>query len=511
MQENIDDQTVKEFNKPYKDLSDLDKKHICQKEIFEYIFYFEEPAEREKIIMELEERAKEVGAGPNFKRIYKQYEKIFSRNNKNNNNLIKQSHNEIGDMLLKNNYMYIFENDICIYKDGVYKKNGKEISKKILELVPDSTIHFRNEVYQYLLLKAEEKQFDRENGIINFKNGLFSIKEKKMYEHSPEYFSTNQINTKLNLQAPKVQAIDNVLEKLSSGNIKRKQTILEMIGYSMTTSVKLQKAFILYGKTARNGKSTLIDIIGHLLGDENIGTTSFKDMNQNKFAGAGIKNKLLNSGSEMTDEYIVDVEIFKKYVTGDYLEIEEKFKPRQKIRPYAKFIFSANELPRVADKTNGFYRRLQIIPLEYSFTDKDRKTFDFNKLISKEAMEYLAKISLEAYLDMGEKFSNYEESSIEVEKYKIETNNVLSFINDEDYLYPIIEENCVRYASWVYEYYKNYCIQNQYKAIGMKRFYKEIEKSKLIFKVGNHKKQKVYTFNKDFYKPTPPTPPEKIN
>ena len=34
MQENIDNQTVIEFNKPYKDLSDLDKKHIFQKEIF---------------------------------------------------------------------------------------------------------------------------------------------------------------------------------------------------------------------------------------------------------------------------------------------------------------------------------------------------------------------------------------------------------------------------------------------------------------------------------------------
>ena len=503
MQENIDNQTVIEFNKPYKDLSDLDKKHICQKEIFEYIFYFDEPAEREEIIMELEERAKEVGAGPNFKRMYKQYEKLFLKNNKNSNNLIRQSHNEIGDKLLQNNNMYIFENDICIYEDGVYKKNEKDVSKKILELVPDSTIHFRNEVYQYLLLKLDEKKFDRENGIINFKNGLFSIKERKMYNHSPQYFSTNQINTNLNFEASKVQAIDDVLDKLSCGIDERKQTILEMIGYSMTTSVRLQKAFILYGNKARNGKSTLIDIITHLLGDNNVGTTSFKDMNQNKFAGSGIKNKLLNSGSEMTDEYIIDVEKFKLFITGDYLEIEEKFKPRQKIRPYAKFIFSANELPRVADKTDGFYRRLQIIPLEYSFTDRDRKAFDFNKLVSKEALGYLAKISLEAYLNMECVFSNNEESETEVAKYKIETNNILSFINDEDFINPFMEENAVRYASIVYEYYKKYCLENQCRPIGMKKFYKEIEKSKLIFRVGKHNNQKVYTFNKDFYNTTP--------
>ena len=414
---------------------------------------------------------------------------------------MKQSHNEIGDKLLQDNNMYIFENDICIYENGVYKKNEKDIERKVIELVPDSTIHFRNEVYQYLLLKAEEKEFDRENGIINFKNGLFSVKERKMYNHSPKYFSTNQINTNFNLTAPKVQAVDDVLDKLSCGKYERKQTILEMIGYSMTTSIKLQKAFILYGNKARNGKSTLIDIIVHLLGDDNVGTVSFKDMNQNRFAGSGIKNKLLNSGSEMTDEYIEDVEIFKKYVTGDYLEIEEKFKPRQKIRPYAKFIFSANELPRVADKTDGFYRRLQIIPLEYSFTDKDRKSFDFNKLISKEALEYLAKISLEAYLNMGENFSNHEENEIEIAKYKVGANSILTFINDEEYITSLIEKTSTsRFANEIYNLYKQYCADNQYRAIGRNKFYKEIEKSELISAIGKSNNQKTYIFNLDFYK-----------
>ena len=156
-----------------------------------------------------------------------------------------------------------------------------------------------------------------------------------------------------------------------------------------------------------------------------------------------------------------------------------------------------------AYKTDGFYRRLQIIPLEYSFTNKDRKSFDFNKLVSKESLEYLAKISLEAYLNMNEDFANYEENKKEVAKYKVETNNILSFINDEDFILPFMEENSVRYASIVYEYYKKYCVENQYRPIGMKKFYKEIEKSNLIFRVGKHNNQKVYTLNKEFYKPTP--------
>lgn len=496
----LEDEEVKEFNRPYKDVQDLDERTIIKKEIFDYIFYFEDPIEREGIIIELEKRAKELKIPSNFKRILKQYEKKYLNESKNEGSISKQSHNEVADILLENNNIVLYENDLFIYKDGVYSKDETKIERKIIEIIPDATSHFREEVYKILKLKLEPKEkFDREKKVINFKNGLFSIKERKMYEHTASFFSINQINTNLNFTAPKVRAIDDVLDKLSCGIAERKRTILEMIGYSMTTSIALQKAFILYGNTAQNGKSTLINIITELIGNENVGTVPFKELSKNKFAGSGIRGKLLNVGSEMTDEFIEDVSNFKMYITGDEVEVEEKFKPRRKIKPYAKFIFSANELPTVADKTDGFYRRLQIIPLEYSFTNKDRKTFDFNELVTKEALEYLAKISIEAYLNMKENFSNYEESEDEVNKYRTTGSSVLSFINDEEYITSIVKsETRNRFAKEIYALYKNYCIENQYRPIGRNKFYKEFEKSKLIV-IGEYQHQKIYTFNLDFY------------
>lgn len=496
MNEELQQEMLKE-NAPY-NLEELNKKTILDKKIFEYIFSIDEPADREQIIVELEEKAEILKVLSNFKRTLKLYEKKYKNNNQQNL-LAKQSHNEIGDTLLQNNNMYVFENDICIYENGVYKKNEKDISRKIIDLVPDSTIHFRNEVYQYLLLKAEEKQVERESGIINFKNGLFSVKVRKMYKHNPKFFSINQVNTNLNFDAPKVQAIDDVLDKLSSGDEKRKQTILEMIGYSMTTSVKLQKAFILYGSTARNGKSTLINIIRELIGKENIGEVSFEDLNTKQFAGIGVKGKILNIGAEMTDKYMEDVSKFKEWITGDDLEVEQKFKPRQTIRPYAKFIFNANKLPKVADKTDGFYRRLQLIPLETSFTDEDAQKFNFEELISKEALEYLAKISLEAYLNIGKTFSNHKESQFEVDKYKSVNNNVLSFLEDIDYIRTFINANVItKKAIDVFEYYKQYCKENGDIVIGRNKFYEEIEQSKYITK-GKYNRWTTYTFDRKHY------------
>lgn len=494
------------INQPsFGEIEELTEETIFNDEIYYWLIAINSAGERQKQKRKLIKKADELGVKKDFGEFLKQCEKDFKREEKTINKNMQLKHNEVAEKILVENSIALYENDLFIYKNGFYSREEIEIERKIIEIIPDATSHFRVEVCKNLKLKLEPKEmFDREGGIINFKNGLFSIKEQKMYKHSPNFFSINQINTNLNFSAERVQAVDDVLNKLSSGIKGRKQTILEMIGYSMTTSVKLQKAFILYGNTARNGKSTLIDIIIHLLGDNNVGTVPFKEISKNKFAGAGIKGKLLNVGSEMTDEFIDDVSNFKMYITGDEVEIEEKFKPRQKIKPYAKFIFNANELPRVADKTDGFYRRLQIIPLEHSFTDKDAQNFNFNELISAKALEYLAKISLEAYLSMGETFSNCEESKKEVDKYKVNSNSVLTFINDEEYIYSIINKTSkVRNASEIYYLYRQYCTENQYKAVGMKKFYKEIEKSGLIEYVGNCNHQKTYTLNLNFYNTNP--------
>lgn len=499
MSEKWEEQLIEE-NPPY-EIEKLDTENIFDDNIFYWLMAIESVGERQKQKRKLIKKATELGIKSDFCEFLKECEKKFikeERQQKKQNMLLK--HNEVAEKILEENSIVLYENDLFIYKDGVYSREEMDIEKKIIDIIPDATSHFRSEVCKNIRLKLNPiEKFDRENNIINFRNGLFSINKRKMYEHTPKFFSINQINTNLNFNASRVQAVDDVLNKLSSGVEKRKQTILEMIGYSMTTSVKLQKAFILYGNTARNGKSTLINIISELIGNKNIGTVPFKELSKNKFAGVGIKGKLLNVGSEMTDEFIEDVSNFKMYITGDEVEIEEKFKPRQKIKPYTKFIFSANELPTVADKTDGFYRRLQIIPLEYSFTDKDAKNFNFNELITKEALEYLAKISIEAYLNIGDTFSNYEESENEVNKYRTTGSSILSFINDEEYITSIIKETTKnRYANEVYSCYKNYCIENQYRPIGRNKFYKEFEKSKLII-TGEYQHRKVYTFNLDFY------------
>ena len=277
------------------------------------------------------------------------------------------------------------------------KENEKSIHRKIIEIYPKSTIRMQKEVISYLLTIAPEAELQYDN-FINFKNGLFDLRTNQIIQHSPQYFTVNQININLNIDPIKISAVDNFLDRITCGNNERKNAILEMIGYSMTSSVKMQKAFVLYGKTAGNGKSTLLEIIEKLIGRENISHVTLQDFVSNRFSVSEIKGKLVNIVSEMTKEFLKDSSVFKQIVTGDIITVEEKFKDIYTIKPYAKHIFTANELPKVADTSNGYFRRLFIIPFEAIFTETEKSNFNFNELVTQQALEYLATISLKEYI-----------------------------------------------------------------------------------------------------------------
>lgn len=462
------------------DIERLSKGELISPDIFDYLLTIDDEFQREKIQMQLEEQAKKQDCLSNFKKVQKLY------NQKNgltsNSKTIKYTvkHNEIADQLMKENSIVIYNDTLYIYANGLYVEGKKDIERKILSIYPEAKSNFREEVYKNLMLTYNTKSIDKECGIINFKNVLYDIKQNKAIAHTPNFFSVNQINVNFNKDAHRVKAIDDFFDRISTNNQIRKQTLLEMIGYCMTTSVNLQKCFILYGPTASNGKSTLIRLITNLVGLDNISYVSLNDMCQNRFASSSIRNKLLNIGAEMPDDYIKDVSNFKMLISGDNIEIEKKYEDRTPTSPYAKFIFNANSLPNVVDKTNGFYRRLHIIPLETKFTVEDSIKFNFNELITQEALEYLAKIALEAYLSMDKHFSNYEESDKIVRKYMISSNSVYSFITDEESMFSLFANNKQVPAQEVYDKYKIYCLNNILKPLGRNKFYIELQKSKII-------------------------------
>lgn len=400
-------------------------------------------------------------------------------------------HVKIAKVVCKTLYIQYYNEGLYIYKNGVYTNDISILELEIIKVYRNATRNIMKEVLHHIETIKKSNIIEPDKNFINFKNGLYDLKNKKLIKHTPKIFTLNQINASYIANPPTNNDILNFFNDITSNNSERKKALLQIIGYCFTLGVELQKAFIFYGETAENGKSTLLEIINRLIGRENISHVSIHELQKSRFCSSELKNKLLNCVSELPRNNLDSVEVFKAVVTGDVMSVEEKFKKRYEIRPYAKHIFTSNELPSVSDTTYGFYRRINIIKFDAKFSEEQKNNFNINNILTDDAINYLARISLEAYLELIEErhFANEEESNNLIEEYKKKNDSFFYYINDSINFEKFMENNkndTFRKSS-LYENYITFCNTLHIKNIdGRSTFYKKIRQTNIFDEVTIH-------------------------
>ena len=131
----------------------------------------------------------------------------------------------------------------------------------------------------------------------------------------------------------------------------------------------------------------------------------------------------------------------------------------------------------------GFYRRLNILNFDRQFTDEERKKFKKRNLFTKEALEYLAYISIQEYQKLLEadkiSLANEAESQTILTKYRKDNNSVLSFL-DSARIKAMLEKGQPIDRPELYSEYKAWCSDNGYKFKGRNRFYSEVQDTGLF-------------------------------
>jgi putative DNA primase/helicase len=144
--------------------------------------------------------------------------------------------------------------------------------------------------------------------------------------------------------------------------------IQEMMGYCLSNSVKAHKFFFLVGDGS-NGKSVLCDVLTELAGGvANVSNVALRNFSK-QFALSQIMDKTLNISTENEIEGSLDTQTLKAIVSGEAMQMEEKFKMPVSHRPTAKLIFAVNTLPKTGDLSFGFGRRVICIPFNMRFVE----------------------------------------------------------------------------------------------------------------------------------------------
>ena len=360
----------------------------------------------------------------------------------------------------------------------------------MLKYIQNSTKTPRGEVLRYLELLCTNKKLANPKYIV-FNNGVFDLETKELLEYSPKYIIKNKIPHNYN-PAAKHELLDKTLNKICCNDKKLRCVIEEMIGYTLLRRNELGKSFILTGDGS-NGKSTLLDLINELLGEDNISSVALKELSD-RFKTFQLDGKLANIGDDISNEYIPDNSTFKKLVTGEKVNVERKGKDPYDFRNYSKLIFSANELPRINDLSGGLKRRLVFIPFNAKFSkrDEDYDPFIKDKITTAAALEYLLKIAIDGlYRILNNNSITYSKACDQVwDEYEAINNPVVSFIDDHK-----IENESV---NDVYRQYSVWCHESGLKPLSKIIFGKEVRKqgynSNKQVKIDG-KVTKIYTIN----------------
>lgn len=320
-------------------------------------------------------------------------------------------------------------NQLHIYKDGVYVNDLTEIESKMIQNIPNLTRNKRAEVLSYLDLLIRHNSKEAGAEYIAFENGLYNIVKQKLEPFDSKYIVTNKIDFMYEENAYS-EIVDKTLNELSCGENKIRLLLEELIGYTFYRKAEFKKAFILVGEK-NNGKSTFLDLISFVLGVDNISALTLKELND-RFKPSLLFHRLANIGDDIDDEIILDSSTFKRIVSGDRLVVERKNEQPFEFNPYATLIFSANDLPKIKDKTGAVLSRLIIIPFNADFS-KNRNPFLRYELQTKESAEYIIKIGIVGLLRLikNQMFTLPNEVEKAINNYVIENNPVLDFCKNK--------------------------------------------------------------------------------
>lgn len=370
--------------------------------------------------------------------------------------------------------VYYGGESFLIYENGVYNISGeKEAGRIIMDyMLPNYCImaSIRDCREQWdILVSKDFDDFNRNPYLVNVRNGLLDIRDMSFKEHTPSYLSTVQLNVEYNPQVDCPQFKKFLNEVL---DCKLIPLVQEIVGYLLTTNTVSQKAFVFWGP-ARTGKSTLLWVVEYLLlGKKNVSNIPWQEIGD-KFKTAELLGKLANVFSDLPSKSIDDTGIFKVVTGEDYLMAEKKNKNPFKFKPFARLVFSCNELPRnYVDRTEGFYRRLIIVPfnrqIEKSKIDKALK-YKFQR--EKEGILNWALEGLKRLYENNFEFSENELTDGVKKEYKRENNNVISFVEECCEIDSLF--SCSRIE--IYEAYKEFCVEAGLKALSQIKFNKELE------------------------------------
>lgn len=331
------------------------------------------------------------------------------------------------------------------YNNGVYRHISKSLAKGYIKDIISqynrelATVKVLNETMQQLEYShsplhtiESDEELNNNFNLINFENGMLNLDTMQLDAHSPSYKSTIQIPCKWCSSPAPTPVFDRYIQHLANEDSAAIQTLLEMIGFSISNIPieKYKKSLFIVGK-GDSGKTQFPNLLIKLIGNTNSCAMPFSKL-EARFQATGLYHKRLAVDGDCRAVNCQEISTFKSMTGGDDLQAEPKGKMPFSFKYHGLYIVLANDLPLFGgDRGEHVYRR--IIPIQCGDTipESERDPNILDKLYSERAgIITKAVLAVKRTIDNGYKFTIGESSLALLEQYKIENDSVLKFLDE---------------------------------------------------------------------------------
>lgn len=259
------------------------------------------------------------------------------------------------------------------------------------------------------------------------------------------------------------------LDEVLEGDKERKDRLQEWFGYHFDLNMRLEKFCLMIGEGA-NGKSVALQVLSALIGRENITSISLSQLGERFYVGQ-LRDKVANIVADLEETDRTMEGILKNITSHELIIGEHKHKSPFTFEAKARLTFSCNDFPRFRDTSNGFRRRILLMPFNWQVPEADRDPQLAQKIIATElsgifnwALEGLCRLRTNGH------FTSSTVANATLDTYMKGCNPVASFVAECCTVSPETTLN----KDIIYKQYRTYCESNGYKALGMAKFATEL-------------------------------------
>ncbi len=247
------------------------------------------------------------------------------------------------------------------------------------------------EVHQAAALDLEHRDFaffDSAVSGVAFRNGFVTVSADglTLHDKSPEHRAAHCLpfDYDTNAECPEWTAVLKRVFKGSPSPEDDARLLQEFIGACLTGMAWQRARCLILSGGGNNGKSVVVEFItDQLFPQRAVSYTSPQSWARPEFLSR-LRDARLNVANEMPATDIQAGDVFKAVIDGGAVTAKNLYENPYTLKPRAGHIFLCNELPGNRDNSDGFWRRVLVLPFKRNFTKDPDET---GKLRTKEEVK----------------------------------------------------------------------------------------------------------------------------